>query len=86
MNPEDLTELTRLSQVLDRHCEDIGRDPATVRRAVQFRLPATADETLRAAERYQQAGFSDIIFMPYVGGVAAVEATAALLPRLRTIG
>jgi alkanesulfonate monooxygenase SsuD/methylene tetrahydromethanopterin reductase-like flavin-dependent oxidoreductase (luciferase family) len=82
----DVAELTRLSRILDRHCEDVGRDPATIRRATQLALPADADETMRVAESFVQAGFSDIIFMPLQGGLARVEATAALLPRLRTLG
>ena len=86
MNPEDLGELTRLSWVLDRHCESIGRDPVTIRRAVQFPLPADADETMRAAERYVRAGFCDILFMPFSGGLPRVEAAAALLPKLRALG
>jgi alkanesulfonate monooxygenase SsuD/methylene tetrahydromethanopterin reductase-like flavin-dependent oxidoreductase (luciferase family) len=49
--PDQLDEQVRLSGVLDRHCEAIGRDPGTIRRAVQFRVPDTADGTLRAAER-----------------------------------
>jgi alkanesulfonate monooxygenase SsuD/methylene tetrahydromethanopterin reductase-like flavin-dependent oxidoreductase (luciferase family) len=86
LRPDDLGELTRLSQVLDRHCEDIGRDPATIRRAVQFPLPADDDETLRAVERYLHAGFSDILFMPLHGGLPRIEEVAALLPKLRTLG
>jgi F420-dependent oxidoreductase-like protein len=82
----DIAELTRLSQVLDRHCADIGRDPATIRRATQLALPADADETMRVTQSVVQAGFSDIIFVPLFGGLPLVEATAALLPRLRTLG
>jgi F420-dependent oxidoreductase-like protein len=85
MNPEDVAELTRLSRVLDRHCEEIGRDPVTIRRGVQFPLPAGADETMRAVERYVQAGFSDILFMPIGVGLPEIEATAALLPKLRGV-
>jgi alkanesulfonate monooxygenase SsuD/methylene tetrahydromethanopterin reductase-like flavin-dependent oxidoreductase (luciferase family) len=85
-NPDDVSELTRLSGILDRHCEDIGRDPATLRRAVQFRLPDGADDTLRAAERHAGIGFADIIFMPFTGGLRRVEELAELLPKLRTIG
>jgi F420-dependent oxidoreductase-like protein len=86
MNPEDVEDLLRLSRTLDRHCADIGRDPATIRRAVQFRLPADADETMRAVERYVLAGFSDLLFMPIGVGLSEIEATAALLPKLRAIG
>jgi hypothetical protein len=86
LNFDDVDELTRLSRILDRHCEEVGRDPATVRRAVQFRLPADEDATMRAVERYVRAGFSDILFMPFEGGLPRIEATAALLPKLRTLG
>jgi F420-dependent oxidoreductase-like protein len=85
LNPEDVDELTRLSRVLDRHCTDIGRDPATIRRGVQFRLPAGADDTIRAVERYVRAGFSDILFMPIGVGLPEIEATAELLPKLRAL-
>lgn len=86
LDPEDLTELTRLSGVLDRHCADVGRDPATIRRAVQFRLPEGAEATVRAAERYVRAGFTDIMFMPFTGGARRVEELVALLPTLRGLG
>lgn len=86
LTPEDLGELTRLSRRLDEHCADIGRDPATIRRAVQFRVPDRGDEIVRAAERYAKAGFSDLILMPYQGGPARVGELAALLPRLRALG
>jgi alkanesulfonate monooxygenase SsuD/methylene tetrahydromethanopterin reductase-like flavin-dependent oxidoreductase (luciferase family) len=82
----DPSELIELAKVLDQHCEDLGRDPADLRRAVQFRLPSGSDETLRAVESFVQAGFGDILFMPYEGGPRRVEALATLLPRLRTIG
>jgi alkanesulfonate monooxygenase SsuD/methylene tetrahydromethanopterin reductase-like flavin-dependent oxidoreductase (luciferase family) len=82
----DLGELTRLSRVLDRHCEDVGRDPASIRRAVQFPLPAGDEETIRAVESYVRAGFCDILLMPLGGGLHRVEAAAALLPKLRTLG
>jgi alkanesulfonate monooxygenase SsuD/methylene tetrahydromethanopterin reductase-like flavin-dependent oxidoreductase (luciferase family) len=79
-------DLVRLSSVLDRHCADVGRDPATLRRAVQFPLPETDDATLRAVEAFAAAGFTDFVFMPRGGAVDRLEATDALLPRLRTIG
>ena len=30
-------------EVLDRHCADVGRDPASIERSVNVRLPAGAD-------------------------------------------
>ena len=79
-------DLVRVSAVLDRHCADLGRDPATLRRAVQFPLSPTDDETLRTAERFARAGFSELILMPRTGDPDRLEATAALLPRLREVG
>jgi alkanesulfonate monooxygenase SsuD/methylene tetrahydromethanopterin reductase-like flavin-dependent oxidoreductase (luciferase family) len=76
-------DLLRLSTVLDRHCEAVGRDPGTLRRAVQFPLSNDDDETLRAAESFVKAGFSDLIVMPRGDSLARLEATAGLLPRLR---
>jgi alkanesulfonate monooxygenase SsuD/methylene tetrahydromethanopterin reductase-like flavin-dependent oxidoreductase (luciferase family) len=79
-------DLVRLSEVLDRHCDAVGRDPAGLRRAVQFPLLLDDDETLRSAESFVRAGFSDLILMPRGGSIARLEATAALLPRLRELG
>lgn len=81
-----LAAVAGVGPALDQYCADVARDPGTIRRAVQFRVPERADEVLRAAERYAQAGFSDIIFMPYQGGPGRVEELAALLPTLRTLG
>jgi F420-dependent oxidoreductase-like protein len=86
---EDPAELARLGGVLDRHCEAIGRDPDTIRRAVQLRLPGDADEALRTVERHVRAGFTEVIVMIFGGGdesVAASEAVAELLPKLRSLG
>jgi hypothetical protein len=75
---------------VDRHCADVGRDPATVRRAVQFRTGQDDDDTLRAAQAYVRAGFTDLVLMPRppmppTGVRGAVEDAAALLPRLREL-
>lgn len=83
----EIPELQRLSAVLDAHCAAVGRDPAEIGRAVQFRLPSDADSALRLAHGYVEAGFTELVLMP-VGedvGVAA-EAAAKLLPRLRELG
>jgi alkanesulfonate monooxygenase SsuD/methylene tetrahydromethanopterin reductase-like flavin-dependent oxidoreductase (luciferase family) len=79
-------DLVRLSQVLDRHCEEVGRDPASLRRAVQFALPADDDDVLRAAEAFGRAGFTDLILMPRGGGTERLKALDSLLPRLRQAG
>jgi F420-dependent oxidoreductase-like protein len=50
------------SEVLDRHCADVGRDPAEIRRSVQLRFNADdPDWTLREAEEFCQAGFTELI-------------------------
>ena len=85
----DIATVERLSHVLDQHCEAVGRDPATIRRAVQFRLPDAADDALRVVELHAQAGFTDLILMRYAAAgsaAAAAEEVAALLPKLRTVG
>jgi alkanesulfonate monooxygenase SsuD/methylene tetrahydromethanopterin reductase-like flavin-dependent oxidoreductase (luciferase family) len=84
-DPAELARLTHLSAVLDRHCADVGRDPATIRRAVQVFQPADDDETLRAAERLVDAGFTDVVVAP-VGGLRQAERAVGLLPRLRELG
>jgi alkanesulfonate monooxygenase SsuD/methylene tetrahydromethanopterin reductase-like flavin-dependent oxidoreductase (luciferase family) len=84
-----LDELVRLSRVLDRHCEDVGRDPGSVRRAVQFPLPADPDEALRMVEGYLRSGFTDLVIMLFEHGpraVGAAEAALELLPKLRSAG
>ncbi|MGI5126115.1 LLM class flavin-dependent oxidoreductase [Pseudonocardia sp. CA-107938] len=82
-----ITELRRLSEVLDKHCAAIGRDPAEIGRAVQFRVPHDPDEALRLAADYRRAGFRELVLMP-AGGDDVVRAThevAELLPRLRDL-
>jgi alkanesulfonate monooxygenase SsuD/methylene tetrahydromethanopterin reductase-like flavin-dependent oxidoreductase (luciferase family) len=74
----EAAEFGRLSGVLDRHCTAAGRDPATLRRAIQFRL-ADRDTTLRTAQGYVRAGATDLVLM----GSAAEG--AALLPELRAL-
>jgi alkanesulfonate monooxygenase SsuD/methylene tetrahydromethanopterin reductase-like flavin-dependent oxidoreductase (luciferase family) len=76
-------DLVRLMTILDGHCRDIGRDPATLRRGVQFPIGGRADDTLRAAARFVAAGFTDLVLMPRGG---TLEQAVALLPRLRELG
>jgi F420-dependent oxidoreductase-like protein len=88
LRPDDVAELSRLSRVLDQHCEDIGRDPASIRRAVQFFVPDGPDATdlvLRLTERFAAAGFRDLVIIPIGGGPRRVELLAELLPTLRLL-
>jgi alkanesulfonate monooxygenase SsuD/methylene tetrahydromethanopterin reductase-like flavin-dependent oxidoreductase (luciferase family) len=53
--------------VLERHCRDLGRDPALIRRSVELMWTVEGEhETLTLMERYVRAGFSD--FCLSVGG------------------
>ena len=78
-------DLARLIKVLDDRCAEIGRDPTTLRRGVQFPIPDNDDETLRAAEAFTRAGFTDLILMPRGGNRARIAGTAKLLPRMREL-
>ncbi len=76
--------------ILDRHCAAVDRDPATIRRSVGIRM-AEPDEMLRAAERYAQAGFSDLLL--YVGPMDPADdprrdteqLARSVLPRMREV-
>jgi F420-dependent oxidoreductase-like protein len=84
----DLADDRRLSSLLDAYCQDIGRDPGTLRRTAQFVHDDDVEATLAAVEAYAAAGFSDAIIM-VVGDAplrTAEHVAAELLPRLREIG
>ncbi|NUP53173.1 MAG: TIGR03560 family F420-dependent LLM class oxidoreductase [Catenulispora sp.] len=83
-DPEPFAEL---SQVLDGHCADVGRDPATIRRSVQMRSGDDADALLRRLEEFAAVGLTDPLFvLGYENAVQRAEWLAELLPRLREIG
>jgi len=76
-----------LSKILDEHCATVGRDPSAVRRSVQFRF-TTAEESIKTAETYLKAGFTEQIVM--LGGPDPAKnaelAATELLPRMRELG
>lgn len=80
-------EVGRLSRVLDGHCEAVGRDPATVRRSVQYRFDGDIDGTAAMTEAYLRQGTTEFIVM--VAGddprARAEDAANRLLPRLRQL-
>jgi F420-dependent oxidoreductase-like protein len=50
------------SEVLDRHCADVGRDPAEIRRSVQLRFSGgDVDAFLRETESFVRAGFTELV-------------------------
>jgi F420-dependent oxidoreductase-like protein len=73
------------SKVLDLRCEEIERDPASIRRSSGIRFTGDEDATLRAADALKEAGFSELI-VTVVGPEAprhAVMAGERLLDKLR---
>jgi len=78
-------EFARLSGVLDRHCDDVGRDPSEIRRTVQIGFRGDADDLLGKVESFRAVGVDDVIVTLF-GGEAErhAEAAAELLPRLRS--
>jgi F420-dependent oxidoreductase-like protein len=83
----DPDEDARVSGVLDRHCADIGRDPAEIRRSIQFRWFDDSLDAVAIARAYAERGFTEIVLMLPPGRAAAqAEAAAELLPRLRQLG
>ncbi len=83
-SPEEMAEL---SAVLERHCADVGRDPASIRRSVQLRLPTPLDDLVGIVEGHAEVGVTEIIFVLAAGSSEArAEELAGLLPRLRDIG
>jgi alkanesulfonate monooxygenase SsuD/methylene tetrahydromethanopterin reductase-like flavin-dependent oxidoreductase (luciferase family) len=74
------------SALLDRYCEDIGRDPAAITRSIH--VPASYDspaETRSAIDVAAEAGFRHIVLSlpaPYPAGVAQWVADEIIRPSL----
>jgi F420-dependent oxidoreductase-like protein len=80
-------EVARLSGVVDRHCADVGRDPAAIRRSVQARYAGDDDDLLRTAAAYAARGIDDlIVILPPEDAERHAEGVARLLPQLRSAG
>ena len=83
-SPEEVAEV---SAVLDRRCAEIGRDPAEIRRSVQFRVSQASDDLVRLAESYRAVGVTEIVLILQSANPGAMaEQVAGVLPRLRTVG
>jgi F420-dependent oxidoreductase-like protein len=80
-------ECVRKAEVLARHCEDVGRDPAEIRRSTQLQFdPDKPEDMVRELEAFVEAGFEDNIIYLRSGGepVKAAEIAAAqVLPRFK---
>jgi F420-dependent oxidoreductase-like protein len=58
----DPTEAARLSAVLDERCQEIGRDPATIRRSVQHRFDGRdAGAFVDLSRQFVERGFTEIV-------------------------
>jgi F420-dependent oxidoreductase-like protein len=82
----DVSEAVRKSKILDDHCSELGRDPATIRRSIQLRADTEqVDKNIALAGDYLRAGFTELVFgvgPPDPVGKAEVVARQ-ILPRLR---
>jgi F420-dependent oxidoreductase-like protein len=83
----DPDEVARLSAVLDDHCRAIGRDPATIRRSVQFRFEGDPQAAVASARAYASHGISDVV-MVLMGsdGLGQAEAAVDALKQLKRAG
>jgi F420-dependent oxidoreductase-like protein len=80
-------EIADLSSVLDRHCADVGRDPAAIRRTIQLRRPDDLDDLVRTVEAHAAVGITEFVFILTAGtSESRAHELAGLLPRLREIG
>ena len=81
-------EVAASSQILDRHCADVGRDPGEIRRSVQVGVGADDVDGLRAVvEPYVGVGVTDVVLV--VRGedpLAIAEQVTERLPGLRELG
>jgi F420-dependent oxidoreductase-like protein len=78
-------------EVLNRHCDDVGRDPATIRKtAGLFIDPFDGDTFFRTAEKFAALGFDLANVGPYPGNPDPVGYVQRLgdevVPRLAQLG
>jgi len=73
------------SKLLDLRCEEVERDPASLRRSSGIRFTGDEDATLRAAEMLKKAGFTELIVtvLPPEAPRHAAIVGERLLDRLR---
>ncbi len=86
-NAGEMEQTISLSKILDEHCKVVGRDPNAVRRSVQFPF-TTVEESMKVAEAYLKAGFTEqVVMMRGPDPVKSAElAASGLLPRMRALG
>jgi F420-dependent oxidoreductase-like protein len=87
----DVDELAHKCEVLHRHCDEVGRDPAEIRKTVGLFIdPFAGDDFLRKAEQVGKLGFDLVNAGPFPGNpdpVGFVERLGeAVIPRLAQLG
>jgi F420-dependent oxidoreductase-like protein len=90
----DVDELEHKIDVLNRHCDTVGRDPGEIRKTAGGILPVdpfeNTDEYLKTVERYADLGIEMINIGPLPGNPDPVgfirRYTDELIPRLSQIG
>jgi F420-dependent oxidoreductase-like protein len=80
--PEEIVEL---SEVLDRHCADVGRDPAEIRRSVQIHVVRDGDRLEELITGFLAVGVTEIILTMSDSPVGPAEQLAERLPALRAL-
>ena len=85
----DPAEARRKYEILERHCAEVGRDPAEIERTVagSFITTSDPDEYLRVCEQFAQLGVSLIEVTPHATDPArwVEEFAGYVVPRLATI-
>jgi len=79
-------QVAALGEVLERHCADVGRDPAEIRRTVQLRLREhPLAELPGLVERYAAAGVTEFVVVLSSGehALRELDDVAAALAALR---
>ena len=72
--------VARSAAILERHCADVGRDPARIRRSVQIRYGGDADALVREVEGFARVGVTEpLLIVSGADAVAQAEELAGLL-------
>lgn len=84
--PGRLAVARQLSQMLDDRCTAVGRDPATIRRAVHIEVdPTDVDDSVKAADGFRAAGFEELIIdVQGIDVATGAHRAAELVDRLST--
>jgi len=82
-------EVAHKIEVLDHHCDDVGRDPSTITKTILAMGNSLddPDEFLKRMEEYAKLGVTLVEVVPFTDPVrTAARLCEDILPRLREIG